>query len=126
MKYNKPCLRELVRARRAGALMMIAGMLLTAQQMSFASIALAEEVELKLDTSHALNAYCDGLAKYDQLLEEADARFGIEGTDEKLAWIKAGDEKIAQSVSDIVGTTPAELHVLASQNDWQSKCTENR
>lgn len=104
-----------------------AGLLLAGYIASAAcSPARADSAEERLASPAALTAYCEGLQKYDQLLSEADKLFGVEGTPEKLAWTKQGDQGIAEWVSDAIGVPSLTVFGYAVEHDWEQQCAQNR
>lgn len=81
--------------------------------------------EKALAGNAAFKAYCDGLERYSELVKDADDRFGISSSDEKLAWIKQGDEEIARTLSERASLPAVDVFALASDEGWDQQCAAN-
>ncbi|KQW85562.1 hypothetical protein ASC89_00285 [Devosia sp. Root413D1] len=70
----------------------------------------------------ALSAYCDGYHKTIAVIREADDKFGIEGTDEKMDWINERDEAIGRQTEKAIGVPATEWLAIASAERWDQRC----
>ncbi len=70
----------------------------------------------------ALSAYCDGYHRTISVIREADDKFGIEGTDEKMEWINERDEAIGRQTEKAIGVPAVEWLAIASNERWDQRC----
>lgn len=72
--------------------------------------------------AEALSAYCDGYHKTINVIREADEKFGIAGTDEKMEWINVRDEAIGRETEKAIGAPYTEWQPVAQQRNWDQRC----
>lgn len=70
----------------------------------------------------ALSAYCDGYHQTISVIRDADDKFGIEGTDEKMDWINERDEAIGRQTEKAIGVPATEWLAIASAERWDQRC----
>lgn len=72
--------------------------------------------------AEALSAYCDGHEKTIAVIREADEKFGVSGTDEKMEWIDVRDEEIGRATEKAIGGPFTEWQPVAQQQNWDQRC----
>jgi len=70
----------------------------------------------------ALAAYCEGQARELSIIREADERFGIQGTDEKLEWIKERSADNYTQIEADIGFERDEWSEIAENDGWRHRC----